>query len=290
MDLNPPIPSLGTRDQHSKLAHLRQLMAGAQKHGVKPKTLGEGAACHLLPVWQTGVAEIDAALPKQGLSRAHVHEVSGNAHGDGPTAAAYLAALLKQLAKAADATPRRQVLWCQTARAAREFGTLYGAGLNAFGLDPDTFVFVQGAKNKDVLWALEEGARAQTVLAVVGEVDGVSFTHSRRLTLAAAAGGTPVLVLRPHDDQTASAAETRWRLSARAGAGDPFVSEIPGSPCWQVELSRSRGGQSGSWCVEWHYETHCFHLAEQFSPRWPEAPNPEYNPQHDATLLRSVSA
>lgn len=274
LDLCSGNPPSGAAERAAKITALRKLIAGDKKHGVKAETLDAVGASEAVPLWQTGVAEIDAALPKQSLSRTGVHEVSGQTHHDTPTASAYLTALLKQLAKASEGTVRRTVLWCQTATVAREFGRLYGRGLMSFGFDPGDVVFVQGVKNKDLLWALEEGARAATLLAVVGEVDALSFTHARRLTLAARAGGTPVLILRPYHDQTASAAETRWRLTARPSAGDPFVPEVPGHPCWQVTLTRSRGGQSGSWCVEWQHETHCFHLAEHFFSRWSEAPNP----------------
>lgn len=249
-----------------KLAHLRQLIAAAEQRApvIKAPVQDQAGAS-----WQSGVAEIDTALPDGCFNRTGVHEVSGASHGETATASAYLAALLKQLFKASQGLPRRQVLWCQTHAAAREFGLLQGAGLRAFGLDPAQFLFVHTAKNTDVLWALEEGARAATLLAVVGEIDTMSFTHSRRLTLAAAAGATPVLVLRPHHDKIASAADTRWQIGANPSAGDPFAPEAPGNLQWHVALTRCRGGKSGVWDVEWFHETHRFRLAQQLSSRLP---------------------
>lgn len=285
-----------------KLAHLRQLIAGVEKRGFKPGTTTLSLAS---AKWQTGAPEIDQALPQGQLSQMCVHEVTAASHGEMPTASAYLAALVSQLCQAAraspsfnspranahapaEALPRRQVLWCQTKTMAHEFGLLHGAGLQTFGLNPEDIMFVHAGKTTDVLWALEEGARAGTLLAVVGEVEALSFTHSRRLTLAATAGNTPVLVLRPHHDQTASAAETRWRLSATPGAPDPFVPNAPGNPRWQVALTRCRGGKTGRWDVEWNHETHRLGLVEHVRQRLPQTLDPPPDKQRGRRPIRAM--
>lgn len=216
-----------------------------------------------LPTWSTGVADIDAALPQGGLSQDGVHEFAGTFYADTVAASGYLFALLKRLADVSCQASRCSVLFCQTANVLHEFGDIYGAGLNAFGLEPHRFIFARAAKNNDVLFAVEEGARAASLLAVVAEVDSLSFTQSRRLKLAAAAGGTPVLILRRHDDCTSSAADTRWRLTAAPGNCDPLDGRAPGHPHWHVALTRCRGGRTGGFVVEWNHETHCIGLVQQ---------------------------
>ncbi len=256
---------------HSKIADLRRLMAGIERrtsqNGLKDDKVQGPLLCPSLPAWRLGVSDIDQALPEGGLCRGGVHEFLGASYGDHAAASGYVLALIKKLSEISRADVFAPVLWCQTTNAAHEFGSLYGAGLNAFGFDPELFLFVGAAKNNDVLWALEEGARASNLLAVVGDVHSVSFTQTRRLTLAAMASGTPVLLLRSHQDVVASAAETRWRVRAVPGNRDPFFSSAPGDPHWHVELMRCRGGRTGSWTVEWNNETYCFGLAEQFSSR-----------------------
>ena len=220
--------------------------------------------------WCPGVSEIDDALPCAGLNVGAVHEVSGMAYADAVAASGYALGLLSRLMTAAGSTSNATILWCQTVHTRQEFAAIHGAGLKAFGLDPDQFLFANTVSNRNALWALEEGARSSSLLAVVGEVGAVSFTETRRLSLAAAAHGTPVLLLRPHNDFSASAAETRWRIAAAPGAPDPFVPNAPGNARWQVKLARCRGGKPGAWTMEWCYETHRFSLAEQFSSRSPQ--------------------
>lgn len=254
-------------DTSSKIAGLRRLIAATERQATRKYVHPERKAGFPSSIWCSGVADIDTALPEGGLSRDGVHEFSGEQYADMPVAGAYLLALLRRLADLDKTPSSRYVLWCQTARAEREFGAPYGAGLREFGFDPQRFLFVSSAKNNDVLWALEEGARAGSLLAVIGEVDVISFTQTRRLSLAAAVAGTPVLLLRSDQDRAASAAETRWHVRAVPGVSDRFVSTVPGHARWQIVLNRCHGGRPGNWTVEWEHEAHRFHLVEDFCAR-----------------------
>lgn len=251
----------------SKITALRRLIAATERQATRNHVRSDEKIRFPSSVWCSGVADIDAALPEGGLSRDGVHEFSGEQYADMPVAAAYLLALLGRLANLEQVPSSRYVLWCQTVRAEREFGAPYGAGLREFGFDPKRFLFVSSAKNNDVLWALEEGARAGSLLAVVGEVDAVSFTQTRRLSLAAAAAGTPVLLLRSDQDRAASAAETRWRVQAAPGVSDRLVSTVPGHARWQIALNRCHGGRPGNWTVEWEHEAHRFRLVKDLCAR-----------------------
>lgn len=271
------------RAHRAKILALRQWLDNAQKNSGALSRSGYVTGVELeaelsqirtnithdgAPNWLTGVPDVDAALPVGGLSREGVHEFSGATHADTVAASGYLFSLLKTLAKSSSCSvSRRPILWCQTARMQREFGSIYGAGLEAFGFKPQHFVFIQAAKNNDVLWALEEGAKSQSLLAVIGDIDTVSFTHSRRLKLAAAAGKTPVFLTLPNHDNAPRASETHWRVSARPGKSSTFLPTVPCNSFWDVALTRCRGGRRGRFSVEWNYETHRLALAEQLSPR-----------------------
>ena len=225
-----------------------------------------------------GFSEIDNCLPAGGLKREAVHEVLGTCFSSSVAASGFLLSLLKVLSGGRVQENVRPILWCQTAKSQNELGNLYGPALERLGRSADEFLLIEGCKPRDVLWALEEGARAGCLGGVVGAVEGATFTQTRRLALAAEAGQTPVLLLRPHDDLSTSAAQTRWRVRSASSTGtssDAFPCEaearrtastragvsVPGDSRWQVELNRIRGGRSGRWLLEWCHETYCFRLA-----------------------------
>lgn len=225
-----------------------------------------------LSPWRVGIESMDLALPEGGLDRSGLHEVYGASHVNATASSGYLLALLKRLREAADvsaARHQRPVLFCQTIKTEHESGAIYGHGLQAFGLDPGNFLFARVTSNNDLLWAVEEGARSGCLSAVIGEIDTVSFTQSRRLSLSAALTGTPILLLRSHHGLMASAAVTRWCVRALPSSTCPLAPATPHHARWLVELKRCRGGRSGQWCVGWDHETHCFRLAEDISPRLP---------------------
>jgi protein ImuA len=159
-----------------------------------------------------GVAAIDRALPGGGLARGVVHELvgMGGDEEDGALAAAFAAGILGRLER------DRIVLWCLPRP------DLYGPGLAILGLDPARFVLVRAWRDAEILWAIEEGLRATSVAAVVGEVGAFPAVASRRLQLAAERSGVTAFVLRRWRDgaQTArerdlpNASATRWRIAA----------------------------------------------------------------------------
>ena len=111
------------------------------------------------------------------------------------------------------------------------------------------------AERAKVLMVMEEGLRHPGLAGVVAEVSApVSLTASRRLHLAAQAGGALAFLLRRHHPgEGAIAAVTRWRIGP--APSPPPLAGTPGTPglgrlLWQLELTRCRGGRTGSWMVE----------------------------------------
>lgn len=189
-----------------------------------------------------GIAEIDTVLPGGGLPVAALHEVSGIGI-DGEFAAA--PALF-----AAGILARRSgpVLWVLQQQ------DLFAPALAAAGLHPNRVIYAE-AGHARALMAMEEGLRHPGLAGVVAEVSvRLSLTASRRLHLAAQAGGTLAILLRRRiDPEGAIAAATRWRIGPSPSA--PPVPHAPHTPglgriCWELELTRCRGGRTGSWVVE----------------------------------------
>ena len=238
-DRGAPATSSGTLDD------LRRQIAALERRpaAFDPRTSEETAR-----VWELGLEAVDAALPAEGLAADGLHEAAGAAWGDTPAAGAFLAVLLRRLRRR---DGREAVLLCQSREAADRFGRAHGPGLADLGLDPGRLLLVRARRDRDVLWALEEGLRAGA--------------------LAAQEGSTPALLLRHDELGPASAALSRWRVAALPGRADPFDSHAPGRPRWRLELARCRGGRPATFDVEWSRETGDFGLAAALADR-PAAP------------------
>jgi protein ImuA len=207
-----------------------------------------------------GDPAIDALMPWGGLRRGGLHEVAG----DGGDAASFgfAAALLTRFADRGNED--NKVLWCRSRRFDQETGQPYGPGLARFGLRPAQLLLVEVSRPADVLWAMEEGLRCRGLAAVLGEGVLLDLTASRRLQLAAEAGGTTALLL-PRAVSGTSVALTRWRVKALPGR--PQAGGGLGRPRWQAALWRCRGGRTGEWCLEWHDETLRFAVVAALADR-----------------------
>ena len=78
-----------------------------------------------------------------------------------------------------------------------ETGALYGPGLAAFGLDLSRLVFVRAPDAPALFQAMEDALKSGAPAAVVAEVwslKAYDLAASRRLSLAARAGGAPALL------------------------------------------------------------------------------------------------
>jgi protein ImuA len=203
----------------------------------------EGAAARRRLVLPFGLKAIDRHLPEGGLALGALHEVAGGGHGaiNGAAAALFTAGVA--------ARTRGKVFWCITRP------DLFAPALAQAGLMPDRVIYVEAGDEKSVLMCFEEGLRHGGLGAVVAEVARLSMTASRRLQLAAEGSGTIGLAIRRWR-RPAEAAEfgqptasvTRWRVSALPAT--PLPVPGVGRPRWQLELIRSRAGESANFEVE----------------------------------------
>ena len=218
------------RDQ---IARLGRTGPGAQGHRgpLRPVTLGAPA--------------LDRHLPGGGLPRAALHELAGEgADREQGAAAAGFAALW--LARLQAAGP---VLWIARAASLGAID-LHAHGLAQQGLDPKRLILVAAKRDDEALWAMEEGLKAKSLGAVLGEIEKLDLTASRRLQLAAEASGVTAFVLRrwrvmeraTRDALQPIAAVTRWKIESLPSDGEDDIR-------WQVALARCRGGRPGTWIM-----------------------------------------
>ncbi|NQV20716.1 MAG: damage-inducible protein [Rhodospirillales bacterium] len=246
-----------------------------------------------------GVADIDSALPGGGLPRGRLHEVAAaGPKVDGDVAAlGFAAALLGRVVNDDGGEKGGTVLWCANRKSLYCAGGLHGPGLAAFGVDARRLILIDGADDTEVLWAMEEGLRSGALGAVAGEVGNLNLAASRRLQLAAEAGGGFGLLVRVSTKKTAktvTAATTRWEVGAASGQSDPMgvrtvagALEGLGRACWDVVLARCRGGTERRWRVEWNHETHCFAVAAPVAGQ-PAVPGPRTSDGRVIDLSRDL--
>lgn len=249
-DLSPLMTAL--RGQIARLEQAQARLARPES-GVKP--------------WLTGLAAIDSHLPAQGLARAGLHDVSPRSHDDQPAAMGFALALA--LRRLACPRERRPILWCRLAAREREHGRLHGHGLEGLGLSRRRFVTISLGKPASLLWVMEEALKSGALAAVLGDAEAAhaGLTVTRRLALAAAAGKSAAILAFARTDADATASNTRWTVAARPSRSPPEDAAAPGPPCWNIDLTRARGGRPGAWTVEWHHAQSRFSLVSGFSDR-----------------------
>lgn len=174
---------------------------------------------------------LDAPTVGEGpppLRPGRLHEVAGPA---APAFAAVQAALRKG-----------PVIWILAPRAAERPD---GFGLAAF-FDPARLILAEAIEPLDVYWAMEEALRSGAApLVIAAPLAQPGLTLSRRLQLAAEAGGATGLLLLPESALSAhDAAETRWRASSLPASTD-------GAPRWRWECRKNKRGPRGAWSLGW---------------------------------------
>lgn len=199
------------------------------------------------------------------LQRAQLHEIHALSLAEAASAAGFAMGCV--LAAAA-----RPLLWLRTESAERDGGRLHGPGLLAMGLDPAELVVVVVADDAALLRATADGARCPGLGTVIAEgwgaMRGYDLTASRRLMLAAEASGVLMILLRVGGQAIPSAAASRWAVAPAPSRA--LAADAPGSPAYDLELLRRRGGPAGTrWRVEWNRDTQSFDPAPLSGARLP---------------------
>ena len=175
---------------------------------------------------------------------------------EGSGAALALALAQDQLtadALAADALVAdwRPWLWVQDKSALRLTGRPYRPGLPP--ALRHRLIHVATKSPEDALFALEEGLRCRDLAFVIGELAGspkaLSFTASRRLSLAAEKHGVPFWLVRLDAARDLSSARLRWEARAAPSPSPRWNAQAPGAGAWHAELFRARSHPPGEWVL-----------------------------------------
>jgi protein ImuA len=231
------------------LCHLRRAVADLDPSSAA--SFGEEAGLLSL-----GLPEVDAAL-QGGFARGAVHELApaGPAQQQ-PGAVTGFALALAALA----AVGGRAALWIQTDFAALEAGIPYGPGLDLFGLPLRHLLILRVSRPFDLLWAFEEALKSRGVAVVLAELPesgaAADLTATRRLSLAARAGGGLGLLLRHRPCPLATAAMTRWQVVPAISQPDAYGGL--GRTAFDLSLSKNRRGRCGRWIVCWNHDERIF--------------------------------
>ena len=235
-------PSAGSRET---LNALRRVVAGASR--------SEEARLGL------GVASLDRALGG-GLAKGALHEIGPAAPRIGGAATGFAIALAVLALREG-----RQAIWIRPDFIAAEAGELYGPGLALMGLSLQRLVVLEVPRVRDGLWAMEEALQCRAAGAVVTELMGedADLTATRRLALAAGAGGGLGLILRHRPCRAANAAMSRWEVASAGGERDGFGGL--GLPAFAVSLVKNRHGPTGQWRLSWDHHERAFVTAPALS-------------------------
>ena len=190
-------------------------------------------------VTDTGLGPMKDAFPDKVFPTGAIHEFLSFAPEDAAATDGFIAGLLGRLMR------QGLCLWIGSRH------TIFPPALSVFGIAPDRIVFVDLARPKDILWAIEEALKCEVLSAVVGQLSELGFTESRRLQLAVEQSRVTGFIHRyePRNKNTV-ACLTRWEIKSLASeplAGMPGV----GHPRWHVRLLKVRNGRPGSWDIEW---------------------------------------
>jgi protein ImuA len=200
-----------------------------------------------------GLSALDSYLPDGGLAAGALHEIVPQNEAAIATAFGFMTAILGRL------SCTYPIIVVMPRYTRRQYGRLYGRGLNGLGLNPARLIVVETAHRKQTVWALAEALRSAAPAAVAGMIDRLDLKLSQKLHLTATDCGLPLLLLRPAQTLDASAAATRWRVGMAEAARDRFG--LYARPRWHLQLERARNGRPGEWVVEYDHVTHRFSLA-----------------------------
>jgi protein ImuA len=169
-----------------------------------------------------------------------VHEFLCAGAEDAAATGGFIAGILATLMRSGGVS-----LWISSSR------TLFPPALKSFGIDPEKIIFIDLQKEKDILWTMEEALKCGGLATVVGEMQEISFTASRRLQLAVEQSQVTGFILRSNNRNcNTSAFITRWKITSLPSL---LADDMPGVgfPRWNVELLKIRNGKPGAWQIEW---------------------------------------
>ena len=191
---------------------------------------------------QIKLGPIDNAFPNGCFPLAAVHEFISEGRESTATTDGFVACLVSALMVSSGAC-----VWISSSP------TVFPPALKAFGIEPDKIIFIEIKNAKVALWVIEEALKYDGLAAVVGELQELSFTESRRFQLAVEQSRVTGFIIRDHPrNLNINACVSRWRISPLLSSSENNLPGI-GFPRWNIELLKIRNGKPGEWQMEWSH-------------------------------------
>jgi protein ImuA len=185
------------------------------------------------------LGSIRDAFPNSTFPLGAVHEFLSERKEDTSASVGFITGILSALIGKSGAA-----MWISSSR------TLFPPALKSFGIDPERFIFIDLKNERDVIWAMDEALKCGALSAVVGEIQKISFTESRRLQLAVEKSQVSGFIVRKDlRNLETSACVSRWKITSLPSER---IDDLPGVgfPKWRVELLRIRNGKPGVWDIQ----------------------------------------
>jgi hypothetical protein len=232
-------------------ARIKQIEGRTSRFSNTQKPLSKSASSdktdtHLPHAWSFGTNEIDRFF-SNGLSPHALHEITPAHYQDSWATLSFALALLSRRAR----HDQKPILWCSSSVDLSEFGDLYGHGFQRFNLDPGRFILIETKNDRETAFVLEETLKSRQLCAVLGPMKTLNFTLSRRLSLMAAKGQTPALLITKPDSPGIRTAASRWQVAALPPDETVFTAFSSHQLSWQITLIRNRQGPADK---KWYLE------------------------------------
>jgi protein ImuA len=187
-----------------------------------------------------GLGIINAAFPQGNFPLGAVHEFISEGPESATATSGFISGLTGSLMKKGGV-----LVWISASR------KVFPPALQQFGIQPERIIFIDLQKEQDLLWTIEEALKCSGLAAVVGEINELSFTSTRRFQLAVEQSRVTGFIIRTNPRNLhANACVSRWKIKS---IPSEFMDDLPGLgfPRWQVELLKMRNGKPGNWQIEW---------------------------------------
>lgn len=202
----------------------------------------QGNRVAMEPHLKLGLGALENAFPGKSFPRAAIHELISYSSQQAACTSGFMAVVLGKLIQ-----QQGICVWVST----KPRRAVFPPALKTFGLAPNRILFVDTARPKQTLWALEEALKCDAVTAVVGELNELSFDESRRFQLAVEQSRVTGFIHRFRPKLTnAVACVSRWKISSLPSFSPDGLPGI-GFPRWNIRLEKVKNGIPGEWQVQW---------------------------------------
>jgi protein ImuA len=221
------------------------------------------------PTIDIGLGPVNAAFPDNRFPTGAIHEFIFNGMASAAASGGFISGILSALMG-----KEAVCIWIRSGR--RPFPLAF----TEFQVEPHRIIFFDLPGNQQMLWAMEEALKCETLAAVVGEISDLDFNASRRLQLAVERSRVTGILLRynPRNLNTIGRV-ARWHITPLPSCPPDNLPGI-GDPRWNVQLSWVKNGTPGTWQMEWQ--------AGHFQLISPELPATRKVPAISGELRRRV--